>query len=241
MELSVNTQTGVNPNQLRDAAPPRELTAEQADTSPIETLDFENTADLEPLDAIVGQDRAMSAIEIGLGIPKDGYNIFVAGLTGTGKMGTIRKSLQKRLDGSTVPEDWVYVHNFDNPDEPWAVKLAPGKAKQLQKDMNRLLERLKEALPKAFQQQDFGTEKEQLSERYQDRIEQQAEQIRSKAKEHGFQAVFSGGGGVQFVPLIEGKPAESKEQIDNLPEEERQRISEGEKELSKEVTRITRQ
>jgi ATP-dependent Lon protease len=241
MELSVNAQTSVNSNQLRDAAPPREPTAEEADTNPIEALDFDNTADLEPLDAVIGQDRAMSAIEVGLGIPQEGYNIFVAGLTGTGKMGTIRKSLQKRLDGSTVPEDWVYLHNFDNSDEPWTVKLAPGKAKKLQKGMNRLVERLKEALPKAFHQQDFGKEKEQLSERYQDQIEQQAEQIRSRAKEHGFQAVFSGAGGVQFVPLIDGKPAESKEQIDKLSEEEKQRIAEGEKELSKEITRITQQ
>jgi predicted ATP-dependent protease len=241
MTISMNSPTSVDSGKLKTAPLPRELSPEEVDTGPIEGLEFDNTGRLEPLDEIVGQDRAMAAIEVGLGISQDGYNIFVAGLTGTGKMGTIRKSLQKRLDISTVPDDWVYVNNFDNPDEPWAIKLPPGKAKRLQKDMTRLVERLKEALPKAFHQQDFGREKEQLSERYQNRIEQQAEQIRSRAKEQGFQAVFSGAGGVAFVPLIEGKPAEKTEQIEQLPEEEKKRIAEGEKELSKEIIRMTQQ
>lgn len=241
MEIPTNSPTSVDSGELKAAPLPRELAVEEVDTGPIEGLDFDNTGQLEPLEEIIGQDRAMAAIEVGLGIAQDGYNIFVAGLTGTGKMGTIRKSLQRRLDGSTVPDDWVYVNNFDNPDEPWAIKLPPGKAKRLHKDMNRLVERLKEALPKAFHQQDFGREKEQLSERYQNRIEQQAEQIRSRAKEQGFQAVFSGAGGVAFVPLIEGKPAEKAEQIEELPEEEKKRIAEGEKELSKEINRMTQQ
>lgn len=237
----MDSSTSAESGKLKAAPLPRELSAEEVDTGPIEGLEFDDTSHLEPLDEIVGQDRAMASIEVGLGISQDGYNIFVAGLTGTGKMGTIRKSLRKRLDISTVPDDWVYVNNFDNPDEPWAIKLPPGKAKRLQKDMNRLVERLKEALPKAFHQQDFGREKEQLSERYQNRIEQQAEQIRSRAKEQGFQAVFSGAGGVAFVPLIEGKPAEKTEQIEQLPEEEKKRIAEGEKELSKEIIRMTQQ
>lgn len=241
MEIAMNSPTSVETSELKAAPSPRELAVEEVDTGPIEGLDFDNTAQLEPLEEIIGQDRAMAAIEVGLGIAQDGYNIFVAGLTGTGKMGTIRKSLQRRLDGSTVPDDWVYVNNFDNPDEPWAIKLPPGKAKRLQKDMNRLVERLKEALPKAFHQQDFSREKEQLSERYQNDIEQQAEQIRSRAKEQGFQAVFSSAGGVAFVPVIDGKPAEKAEQIEELPEEEKKRIAEGEKELSKEINRMTQQ
>jgi len=241
METSINSSTNMNSNKLESASVPRELTVEEVDIGPVEALEFDNTGHLEPLDEIIGQDRAMAAIEVGLGISRDGYNIFVAGLTGTGKMGTIRKSLRRRLDGSTVPDDWVYLHNFDNSDEPWAVKLPAGKAKRLQKDMNRFVERLKEALPKAFHQQDFGREKEQLSEKYQSRIEEQAEKIKSRAKEHGFKAVFSEAGGVGFVPLIEGKPAEKKEQIEELPEEEKQRITAGEKELSKEIARITQQ
>ncbi len=237
----MDSPAGVDSKDIKAAPSPRELSAEEVDTGPIETLDFDDTAQLEPLDEIIGQDRAMAAIEVGLGIPQEGYNIFVAGLTGTGKMGTIRKSLEKRLDSSKIPNDWVYVHNFDNSDEPWAIKLPAGQAKHLQKDMNRLVERLKEALPKAFHQKDFGREKEQLSERYENRIEQQAEQIRSQAKERGFQAVFSGAGGVAFVPLVQGKPVENTEQIEQLPEEEKQRIAEGEKDLTKEIARITQQ
>lgn len=81
--------------QLQTASPVEELTAEETDSAvDPEILSFSTTADLEPLDEIVGQSRAMSALEVGLGIQQEGYNIFAAGLTGTGKMETIRRSLE---------------------------------------------------------------------------------------------------------------------------------------------------
>jgi ATP-dependent Lon protease len=228
-----------NKKDLLTAVTDNELTAEQADIELDKSeLDFATTEDLEPLDEIIGQNKAMSAIEIGLGIPREGYNIFVAGLAGTGKKETIRRSLEKRLDGSTVPNDWVYVHNFDNPDEPWAISLAPGKAKELRKRMDKLVETLKESLPKAFRQQDFSREKENLSRKYQERIQQHTDKLKSMAAERGFEISFGQGGMISFVPLIEGKKVESREQIDNLPEEEKNRIKEGEAELTAEINKI---
>ena len=230
----------IAPNhQLQTAAPVQELPAEEADlTIDLNALDFATTADLEPLDEIIGQNRAMSALEIGLGIKERGYNIFVAGLTGSGKMQTIKRSLQKRLDGSTTPGDWVYVHNFTDPDQPWAIGLAPGKGRQLEKDMDRLVQHLKEALPKAFRQQDFREEKEQLSRKYEERIEEHTSRLAKMAKDRGFEIGFSPGGRVSFLPYVEGKPAETREQLDTLTETERNRLAEGEKELAREVGRL---
>lgn len=229
-------------DQLQSGTPVAELAAEKADVAvDHDVLDFETTADLEPLDEIVGQDRAMSALEVGLGIPQEGYNIFVAGLTGTGKMGTIKRSLQKRLEKSAVPNDWIYVHNFDNPDEPWAVNLASGKGRQLKKDMAKLIERLKEGLPKAFRQQDFSNEKEQLSKKYEDRLEGQTNRLREMAKQRGFEVVFTQGGQISFLPYVDGKPAKSREDIEKLPQEEKERIAEGEKELAREVSKVMQQ
>jgi predicted ATPase with chaperone activity len=97
-------------HQLQTASPLQGLSAEEADLSiDLSDLAFETTEELEPLDEVVGQSRAMSALEVGLGIHQKGYNIFAAGLTGSGKMQTIKRSLLKRLDGSTTPSDWVYV------------------------------------------------------------------------------------------------------------------------------------
>ncbi|MFC1783240.1 Lon-like protease helical domain-containing protein, partial [Planctomycetota bacterium] len=111
-------------------------------------LDFKTTDEVEPLDEIIGQSRAMEALDVGLGIDQEGYNIFVAGLTGTGKMETIRRSLQKRLDQAPVPNDWIYVHNFDKADEPWAIELPTGNGRQFKRDMARLVEHLQEEIPK---------------------------------------------------------------------------------------------
>ncbi len=239
MEESQGTAVIAPNHQLQTATPARELPAAEAELAiDLNTLDFTTTADLEPLDEIVGQSRAMSALEIGLGIKERGYNIFVAGLAGRGKMQTIKRSLQKRLDGSVTPNDWVYVHNFTDSDQPWAISLAPGKGRQFEKDMDRLVQHLKEALPKAFRQQDFREEKEQLSRKYEERIEEHTNRLAKMAKERGFEIGFTPGGRVSFLPYIEGKPAETREQLETLTETERNRLAEGEKELAREVGRL---
>ncbi len=227
---------------LKVSSPPRELAAEEAGAALDDGLPpFTNTGELEPLDEIIGQDRAMAALEIGLGIPHEGYNIYVAGLTGTGKTDTIRRSLQKRLDKTTAPCDWVYVNNFDDPDEPWAIGLPAGKGRQLRKDMERLVERLREALPKAFREQDFSSEKEQLGERYQERVKEQTDRLNDLAKERGFRISTSPDGAVGFIPLVGDEPLQNREAFEKLSDEEKQRIREGETELAKEATRIMQQ
>jgi predicted ATP-dependent protease len=228
-----------NKSDLLKAPAHSELSVEQTDIEiDMNAMKFETTNELEPLDEIIGQNKAMCAIEIGLGINQEGYNIFVAGLTGTGKKETIRRSLEKRLDGSTVPNDWIYVHNFDNPDEPWAISLHPGAAKKFKKCMEKLIDHLKEDLPKAFQQKDFSREKENLSKKYQDKVDQHTDRIKSLASEQGFEVSFSPGGTVSFIPLIEGKKPENKEQLENLPDTEKQRIREGEEKLASEFDNI---
>ncbi len=242
MQHDENHATGtIEPGRRRlQAAPPiAGLPAQDTDSVvDWDVLDFRTTADLEPLDEIVGQSRAISALEVGLGIQQDGYNIYAAGLTGTSKMETIRRSLQKRLEGSPIPSDWVYVHNFDDPDQPWAISLKPGQGKQLEKDMDRLMTRLKEALPKAFRRQDFREEKDQLSRKYEKILEEYTNRLGTMAKERGFEVLFSPSGQISFLPYIDGKLAESPAQLDTLSPEERERIGEGEKELAREVGRM---
>ncbi len=236
---TAGTEVVTRKQSLQPASAIEELAAGETDShvDPA-ALDFETTNDLEPLDEIVGQVRAMSALEVGLGIRQEGYNVFAAGLTGTGKMETIKRSLQKRLDGSHPPEDWVYVHNFDDPDQPWAISLKPGQGRQLEKDMERLVTRLREALPKAFRQQEFREEKEQLSRKYEKQIEEHTDRLGSMAKERGFELAFTPSGQISFLPRVDGKPIESPAQLEGLSEEERERIGEGEKDLAREVGRL---
>lgn len=225
---------------MQEAPPPRELSAQQTDALvSADLLDFDTTDSIEPLgDEIVGQHRAMTAIEMGLGIRHEGYNIFVVGLSSTEKKEIVRQSIQKRLEGVPVPDDWVYVNNFDNPNEPWAIRLASGEGRKLRKDMERLIERLTENLPKAFRQQDFSREKDNLSRKYQSEIQKHTSRLKSLAAEQNFDVSFGPGGGVSFVPMSNGSKLEDQEQLEQLPPEERQRIEQGEEKLLDEVNRI---
>ncbi|MCF7854024.1 MAG: AAA family ATPase, partial [Candidatus Pacebacteria bacterium] len=173
--------------RLKHARPPKGLAAHDLDIDlPDDLFTFESTSDVEPLDEIIGQNRAMEALDVGLGITQEGYNIFVAGLTGTGKMGTIRRSLEVRTEGAVVPPDWVFVNNFDEPDRPWAISLKAGCGRKLQKHMQEFVDRLQDILPKAFRQEDFSQEKERLSETYHKRFQERLDELDAKAREHNF-------------------------------------------------------
>jgi hypothetical protein len=94
--------------QLQAAAPAGELAARDTDSAvDWEALKFQTTAEMEPLNEIIGQNRAIAALEVGLGVPERGYNIYAAGLAGTGKIETVKDMLQRRLEGSPPPDDWV--------------------------------------------------------------------------------------------------------------------------------------
>ena len=225
--------------QFQKAAPISELSAEQTDIA-IETeiLSFSTTQDVLPLDEIVGQDRAIKALDIGLGIPLNGYNIYVSGMTGTGKMKTISENIKKRLNGSPVPMDWVYVNNFDKPDEPIAISLLPGKGRQLQKDMRRLIERIQQDLTKAFRQEDFSQEKQHLGEKYNKLFQDQMDKLSAQAKDRGFEMSPGPQGNIFFVPLVSGKIPERPEQLRDLPEAEKQRIQQDQDQLAHEASRL---
>lgn len=118
------------PEPEKLSVPPEELRLEH-DPS---TFSFECTDELTPLSEFVGQDRAVRSLQFGLGLAKPGYNIFVTGLTGTGKATAILEYIQRTVEQRrqagelALPSDWCYVYNFDDPDQPNALRLAPGKS-----------------------------------------------------------------------------------------------------------------
>ena len=111
---------------------------------------FHTTADLEDLHTAFGQARALGALEFGVGIPHEGYNLYVMGTSGLGKHTTVRKVLEGLAAQRPRPSDWCYVNNFRNPHKPRALRLAGGGGIRLQRDMQSLVRDLQAFLPAAF-------------------------------------------------------------------------------------------
>jgi len=95
-------------------------------------MECDTTEELSPLDEIIGQDRAIRALRFGIDIKERGFNIYVAGVPGTGRTTTVRNFLEEVAKTKPVPKDWCYVYNFQNPYQPNAIGLPPGKARVFQ-------------------------------------------------------------------------------------------------------------
>lgn len=216
------------------------LTADQVDLQiDPNQLGFTGTEELEPLGEIVGQPRALRALDLGLGIRHASYNIYVAGLSGTGKKETIRRELARRGAAEPVPSDWIYVNHFDEPDRPLAISLPAGQGARLKHELEDLLERLLEELPKAFREEDFNREKRRIGEHYQERRRDVFEELENLAREKGLSVEQMPNGQVALVPLKDDRPMTSEE-ITQLSEDERKSVQERQQEVAHQGEEILR-
>ncbi len=110
---------------------------------------FRTTANLPPLEEIIGQQRAVDAIDFGLNLKSDGFNIYVLGESGTGRTSAIRAFISKKAEKEIVPPDWCYVNNFREPGEPIAIRLEPGRGAEFQREMHELIASLRVEVPTA--------------------------------------------------------------------------------------------
>ena len=133
-----------------------------------EQFSFETTADVSPLEEIIGQERAVRALRFGLDIQSPGYNVFVAGLSGTGKGSIVRRFLTQLSADEPVPDDVLYVHNFEDPDSPRALFLPAGMGHRLRDATADLVEDLHEQVPKAFEGKDYEEQRRSTAESHQE-------------------------------------------------------------------------
>jgi ATP-dependent Lon protease len=221
---------------LQPAPPPTELNAQELRFRVHLTTDFRTTEELSsPGHDFVGQERARAALELGLGIPSNGFNIFVSGLTGTEKLETLRVWVAQQAAQAPTPGDWVYVHNFAHPDAPRAINLAAGQGSQLKHMMAEMVKTLREELPKAFRQEAFDKEKAQLKEKYSSKAQELTETLEARAREKGF-LLQTRPDGIVLIPIVNGKPLESPEEYARLSEEEQRTIEKNQRELAQELS-----
>jgi len=206
----------------------KELDAKQLRyTCDASAFTFDSTAELEPLDQIIGQERAIDALKLGLGIKdaKNRYNIYVAGDPGTGKMSAVERFLTHASADEPQPPDLCYVHNFDNPYSPRYLELPAGKGCQLRTDLEHHIDRLKREIPKVFESDEFKARSKKIIDRYGERRTALLEEMEKKARELGF-AVQRTPIGINTLPLQDSGEPLSQEEYDALPEKKREKIRE---------------
>jgi hypothetical protein len=203
------------------------------------SLGFETTAQIEPLQGIAGQERAVQAIDFGINIEAPGYNLFLVGVPGTGRWQAVRTQIEAKARTEPQPPDWCYVHNFDNADEPVAICLPTGQGTQFAADMQELLSLSQAEIPKAFQDEEYEELKSQIMREHSERRDALLEGLQERAREAGF-IIQVTPGGMMTIPVVDGQPI-TPEQYEQLPEEQRQQIEERGKELPSQIEQTFRQ
>jgi lon-related putative ATP-dependent protease len=184
---------------------PRELTAAElwkaCDPS---QFDFESTESLPEKILIIGQQRAVQAIDFGMGIASYGFNVYALGNTGTGRTTTIRTFLDRIASDEPVPSDWIYVNNFAAPNQPNAISLPPGTAVDFRHDMQELVSDLLREIPRAFESEDYEKQKEKIIREMQEQRNEQFAALEHKVNERGF-TLLKTAMGLGIAPVLNGQ------------------------------------
>jgi lon-related putative ATP-dependent protease len=189
---------------------PRDLRVE------CEPLECRTSGELAPLEGIIGQDRALRALNLGLGIVEKGFNVYVAGPPGTGKTTAVRNFLEAIAKDRPTPPDWCYVNNFHNSYEPLHIKLPAGRAKVFRKDLDNFIEEAKRAVPRALQSEEFQAKRDTVIKTAEERRNKLLSDLGDEAERSGF-TIQATPLGLTLIPILEGKPI-SDEQFASLPD-----------------------
>ncbi|WP_317855538.1 Lon protease family protein [Chakrabartyella piscis] len=199
---------------------------------------FATTKELEPSATVFGQDRGVKAFDFGLQVKLRGYNIYMAGTSGTGKTTYAKASATKLALTESTPKDWCYVYNFKAPREPLALSFVAGDGSAFQKDMSELVALIKVEVKRAFADEDYHKQKSNINRMFEAKKEEFLEKMNQDAAEFDF-LVKSQGGGVYFLPVVEGKPI-GEEEYEELTDAEKERIEENSQGIQENVAGLLR-
>src|SRR4030043_1872963 len=189
-----------------------------------DSLPFKTTEDIKPLKEIIGQKRGVEAFRFGAGMNREGYNIFVTGIAGTGRLSTVRKLLHEisSKNGKT-PDDLCYVNNFKNPEFPILIRLKAGSGIRFQKEIRDLVDTLKKEVPRLFEGQDYISRKKAIMEEYENKGKGFFKELDKRVRSEGFALVDIQVGQVkrpEVMPLVDGNPVHI-DQVEALVEKGR--------------------
>jgi len=177
--------------------------------------------EIDPCCEIIGQNRAINAIKLGLNVRTKGYNIFVTGFSGSGRTTTIKHLLEQLDHNQRELKDICYVNNFRNQDSPRVLVFSSGEGKRFKKDMNYLINSLRKAVPKVFMSEDFKDRQNRVIREFENRQKKLISDFEDKLTEAGFVMVqLQSGMGIrnEIQPLIDNEP-NSLDKLERLSKE----------------------
>ncbi|CAG0936566.1 hypothetical protein TFLX_05447 [Thermoflexales bacterium] len=214
-------------SKLRRVCPPR-------------TLKFKTTDDLPLVDEIIGQPRALRAIDFGLDVRGPGFNIFVLGHGGSGRMTTAERALIEHAAAQPTPDDWVYVHNFKEPLRPRAMRLPAGRARPFKQDMIGLVNFLKTDLHRTFEGEAYQHMATQLVRDLDSQRTALLQEFDQQARPRGFALARSEQQGLFVTPIgPQGEPA-TAEDLAALSAEQRAALDQAQPEVEDSFSAVMR-
>ncbi len=203
-------------------------------------LGFKTTDELEPITGLIGQERALQALEFGTEMRAHDFNIFVLGPPAAGKRTAVMSQLQAAATGKPTPDDWIYVYNFDEPNRPRALSLPAGRARALAKGMIDTLDELRTVVPALFEGDEYQARRRAIDATFEASQEQAFEVLNTKAREQNI-AILRTPQGFALAPTLDGKVIKP-ESFEMMPEEMRtekqKQIAELEKELAEMLSKV---
>lgn len=201
---------------------------------------FQTTAELGELNQVIGQPRAVAAVQLATGIEHDGFNVFALGPSGTGKRSLVMKYFQEKALSEPAPDDWCYVHNFEQDYKPKALRLPAGKGIEFQRDMAQFVDELMTALPTAFESDEYRARRRVIEEEIQEEHDKEFQNLQQKAEQNGV-ALLRTPAGLVFAPVKDGEvmpPDEYKKLPPEVRDGLEKRVAELQEELQNLLLRI---
>ncbi|MGE8940615.1 Lon protease family protein [Leptospira interrogans] len=200
------------------------------------SLGIKTTSELEPITGLIGQDRALRAIEFGVNMRSYDFNMFVLGPPASGKSTAVRTYLSKKAAEAPAPADWVYVNNFQDPNRPRALKLPAGRGRKLASAMVAAIDELRTTLPTIFEGEDYQARRRAIEEEFRSGQEDSFEALNRKAQAQNI-AILRTPMGFAMAPVHEGKVVKP-EVFNALPDDMRQNVQAKIEALQKELEAI---
>jgi len=191
----------------------------------LEIFDFKTTAELEELDEIIGQERALKAISFGIGIKKEGYNLYAMGRLGSGKHSVVEKFIQSSAKDKEKPGDWCYVNNFEDPRKPISLKLLPSIGVQLKNDMEELIEELQGIIPAIFESEEYRDKQQSILNKLNEMKKNSFQELKERAKQE-FMAIQYTASGYTLSPTSKENKILDKQEYQALNDKEKEQIQE---------------